>query len=334
MRAFEGAWRSSVSHYLGRRLNGEAALQACLYHYLLNSLPPTYRVFPEAVVHLGRNVQADAGKRKVVIDLLVEYDQRIVAGIELKFTPRGEPTSDHIRKDLTSLACLTSRRATDDRVAIEMPRFHSTADEPLRLSILPQRKLIFALYCSKQATSLSQDNFWKEPRRPSSGYWADRTAMPPNFGLALIRTSSEPAAEAKFYGPPFDRQHILAAHTSDAVAQVNAQGHAGLLAQPCHLSPAGRASRHAAGRNLAPTLVSWWTPHTAGATSLLNAMEGSLRRVGSRAPQAGSQRRPLRQGKPPQPRPAAHPAYVVFPPSSMNAVFPLFQNTKLSSAFA
>ena len=36
----------------------------------------------------------------------------------------------------------------------------------------------------------------------------------------------------------------------------------------------------------------------------------------------------------PQPRPATHPANVVFPPSSMNAVFPLFQNTKLSSAFA
>ena len=88
---------------------------------------------------------------------------------------------------------------------IEMPRFRSASNESLALSILPQRKLIFAAYCSDEALNFDKESFWSNPRRPTIGYWAERTKLPPNFGVALAKTTLEPSAETVFFGPPFER---------------------------------------------------------------------------------------------------------------------------------
>lgn len=205
LRAFTMAWTKTLDDYCGRSLNSEHCLQASLYHYLRGCLPSSYRVFCEAVVHFGINTATDTGKDKAVIDLLVEHDCKIVGAIEIKFTPRGEPAHEDICKDLVSLSTLTNRRTHADRVRVEMPRFRSANNEPLVLSILPQRKLIFAAYCSEETSALDKDMFWNSPRRPTIGYWAERNKFPPNLGVALAKTNLTPSAKPVFYGPPFER---------------------------------------------------------------------------------------------------------------------------------
>lgn len=205
LRAFSMAWTKTLDDYCGRTLNGEHSLQASLYHHLRGCLPSGFRVFCEAVVHFGTNTAADAGKDKAVVDLLVEHQSKVIGAIEIKFTPRGEPADEDIYKDLLSLSTLTSRRANADRVRIEMPRFRSASNESLTLSILPQRKLIFAAYCTDKAPDFEKESFWNDARRPDIGYWAKRTKLPPNFGVALAKTTLEPSAEPVFFGPPFER---------------------------------------------------------------------------------------------------------------------------------
>ena len=205
LRAFSMAWTKTLDDYCGRTLNGEHSLQASLYHHLRGCLPSGFRVFCEAVVHFGPNMARDAGKDKAVVDLLVEHECKVIGAIEIKFTPRGEPADEDIYKDLISLSTLTSRRAYADRVLIEMPRFRSASNESLTLSILPQRKLIFAAYCTDDARDFDKESFWNDDRRPDIGYWAGRTKLPPNFGVALAKTTLKPSAEPVFFGPPFER---------------------------------------------------------------------------------------------------------------------------------
>lgn len=205
LRAFSMAWTKTLDDYCGRSLNGEHSLQASLYHHLRGCLPSDFRVFCEAVVYLGTNIATDTGKDKAIVDLLVEHESKVIGAIEIKFTPRGKPADDDICKDLVSLSTLTSRRANADRVRIDMPRFRSASNESLTLSILPQRKLIFAAYCSEEKLNLDKESFWEEPRRPTIGYWAERNKLPPNFGVALAKTTLEPSAKAVFFGPPFER---------------------------------------------------------------------------------------------------------------------------------
>ncbi len=204
LQAFDIAWRQSIKDYEGRLINSEHCLQAALYCHLRGCLPESYRVFVEAVVRLGETGKTETGKNKVVIDLVVEEHGWMVAGIELKFTPRGEPTKEDIRKDLTSLAFLTSRRATNDQVTLEMPRFHHSEAEALRLRILPQRKLIFAAFCLKESMLLGKSLFWEETR-PVSGYWSEKKGIPTNFAVYLARTEGDGTASMDSYGLPLDR---------------------------------------------------------------------------------------------------------------------------------
>jgi len=215
LHVFRLAWQETVKDYSARRINGEHGLQASLYRHLLAQLPQRFRVFVEAVVRLGDTGVSDTSKKRVVVDLLIEANCKVVGAIEIKFTPRGQANDLAIRKDLTSLAFLTSRRARADKVTIDMPRYRGTGSEELALTILPQRKLIFAAYCGADASYASEQMFWQEPRRPQSGYWKDRTILPQNFGVALVTTSETFEPEATFFGPPF-RRLDGAANVTDA----------------------------------------------------------------------------------------------------------------------
>lgn len=191
LQALRAAWECCLTDYQGRRINGEHALQASLYRHLCNKLPSTYRVFTEAVIRLAATGVADTSKKRVIVDILIEHDSKVVGAIEIKFTPRGCARDDDIRKDLTSLAFLTNRRAMGDRVSIEMPRYRGTDAEPITLTVLPQRKLIFAAFCAADAIYAEEDAFWLGERRPASGYWKDRTSMPSNFGALIVTTSTD-----------------------------------------------------------------------------------------------------------------------------------------------
>lgn len=202
--AFAQAWQDCLADYAQRRLNTEHCLQAALYHHLRAHLPEDWRVFSEAVVQLGDSGRADTGKSKVVVDLLIENARRVIGAIELKFTPRGIPSRESMRKDLTSLAHITTRRATADRATLDCPRFRNQDDDGLPLRVLPQRKLIFAAIVSDEAPDVDRDGFW-QATRPNTGYWAERTSLPANFGVALGKATASGGIVEELYGPPFAR---------------------------------------------------------------------------------------------------------------------------------
>jgi hypothetical protein len=205
LRAFQSAWSKSIADYALRRLNAEHTLQSALYHHLRCELPADFNIYTEAVIRLSESAVEEAEKRKVVVDLLICDGTVIVAAIEIKFTPRGMPTIASLKKDVSSLSCISNRRNLEHRVSIEMPRFRSRDSDSLRLSILTHRKLIIAAYFDgREASALSSDSFWAEVK-PDSGYWKDSAERPKNLGVALARTDDSGQATAHFFGGPFER---------------------------------------------------------------------------------------------------------------------------------
>ena len=202
--AFNTAWRKSTKDYSDRIINSEHTLQSSVYHHLRSALRDDFRVFTEAVIQLPESVAAESEKRKIIVDLLVCYKKEIVAAIEIKYTPRGMPATDSVRKDILSLSRITNRLRLIDRVSVEMPRFRSSESAALVLSISPIRKLIFAAYCSKDSIGIQKQEFWGN-FRPSIGYWKESMSMPKNLGVALSHADDQGEAECEFYGGPFDR---------------------------------------------------------------------------------------------------------------------------------
>ena len=202
--AFQKAWLNSTKDYAALRINSEHTLQAALYHHLRLALPDGFSIFTEAVIRLPEQTANETGKQKVVVDLLVSHARQIVAAIELKYTPRGRPAESAVKKDLLSLSRVTNRRDTKDRVAIEMPRFRSEDADVLELSIAPQRKLVFAMYCKQEASEFDERKFWTWSK-PDTGYWADAKLQPRNLGVALARADKKGSAECEYFGGPFDR---------------------------------------------------------------------------------------------------------------------------------
>ena len=202
--AFQLAWRKTIEDYERRQINSEQCMQASLYRHLKNCLPASFSVFSEAVIRLGENAVSETNKQKVVVDLLICENTSIVAGIEIKYAPRGEPDPEKIRKDLTSLSHITNRRRHADRVKIEMPRFRQIDADTLELEILLQRKLIFAAFCSSVAPTLCEDDFWTN-FRPIHGYWKNTVTAPPNLCVALAQAADNGTALPRFFGPAFER---------------------------------------------------------------------------------------------------------------------------------
>lgn len=206
LRAFQSAWSWSISDYEQRRINSEHTLQSSIYHYLRASLPENYDVYTEAVIRLSEAATEMQSKRKVVVDLLVCLEREIIAAIELKYTPRGAPTLESLKKDVRSLSCITNRRNLENRVAIEMPRFRSSDGDSLRLSISRHRKLILAAYFNgRENCALSEGSFWRELRPEAGEYWSNFGHSPKDLGVALARTDDSGRADPCYFGGPFER---------------------------------------------------------------------------------------------------------------------------------
>ena len=201
---FMAAWQKCIDDYVERKINSEHCLQASLYRHLANALPKRYAIYAEAVVKLSEATKAAEAKDVAKVDLLICEEQVVVAAIEIKFTPRKAPKVPDVKKDLSSLACISNRRNLNERCLIAMPRFHSEDEPTLTLEIRSQRKLIFASFCTKESTAMQRGSFWKS-HRPESGYWEKCEAYPPNMCVAMAYTDDSGTACADFFGPGFDR---------------------------------------------------------------------------------------------------------------------------------
>ena len=205
--AFGVAWNSSLRDYQERRLNSERCLQASLYYFLRMHLSESYKIYIEAVVRYGE-ASGTKQRPKVQIDTLVCYKDEIIAAIELKYAPRGEPDVEKVKKDVLSLSRISNPKRLDERVSIELPRYRNSEGTPLKLRISPYRKLIFASYCQVETERLTNNKFW-ENYKPEIGYWCGALRNPPNIGIAIAYTREKGAIESKYFGPAFRRQGTL-----------------------------------------------------------------------------------------------------------------------------
>lgn len=99
------AWRQAIEEdYCSRRINSERSLQASLWSQLNQLLPrKTRQIFiePSMVVRGGET-------RKLLIpDLVICNTTHVIAVIELKYQPRGNPA---FAKDLATLTALAVHR--------------------------------------------------------------------------------------------------------------------------------------------------------------------------------------------------------------------------------
>lgn len=212
LRTFRAAWLATLDDYCNRRINSERCLQASLYRHLCNELSKienAYRVFVEAVVLIpiqndeGPDGQPKSKFKKVFIDTLICKGNSIVAAIEIKYVPRGNPKVSGIRKDLNSLSAIAKRKQIVDRIQIELPRYRSDVAKVLELNIHPTRKLILAAYC-KGTARLKKEGLWQN-HRPDSGRWQSRKTVPPQLGAAFALTSKDGQVKPDFFYPAFDR---------------------------------------------------------------------------------------------------------------------------------
>lgn len=201
---FKAAWLKSIEDYKKRKINSEHCLQASIYRHLVNEFPETYTVYAEAVVKLSEATKLSDEKTVAKIDLLICRNHDVVAAIEIKYIPRDKPKIKCVRKDLTSLSCISKRRDLGERCFIEIPRFRNEDSDVLALNVLSQRKLIFAAFCAEESTSMQPAAFWKA-HRPQTGYWERHESYPKNLCVAIAYANKNGEARTNFFAPGFAR---------------------------------------------------------------------------------------------------------------------------------
>lgn len=202
LRSFQQAWQASADDYALRRINSEHTLQASLYHHLRRGLADDFVVYTEAVVRLPKGALE---KSKFVLDLLICKGTEIIAGVELKYTPRAIPALDTLRKDVHSLSLLRNRRSREDRVTVEMPRFRSQDAQSMLFTISRRRKLLLGVYCQAELAEFDSGDWWGNVKPQGDNLWAAASASPPNLGVAVAGTKSDGTATCSFLGGPFLR---------------------------------------------------------------------------------------------------------------------------------
>ena len=220
--ALRVAWKEACIDYGARKLNSERSLQAALYFHMrsrLEAISPDFRIFIEAVVVVpavpaGPDRDAES-QRVIAIDTLVCLDRTILLAVEIKYTPRGFPNAEDLRKDLTSLDQIRNRRGEGVRIELKRHRDTEVCNSlPLRIS--PDARMALGIFCS-DSWRIDLADFWEACRPRNAGRWdkSFREHLPPKLGLCIAYApdpSGKPEpARSQFLGRPFadpDIAHI------------------------------------------------------------------------------------------------------------------------------
>jgi hypothetical protein len=125
------AWQASINNdYSSQRINSERSLQASFWSHLNNLLPHTRRLFIEPYIEIC----SSTGQKRVYPDLAVCNTKKVIAVLELKYTPRGRPKYE---KDIRNLADIARHRR---KIVVSNRRFRGlerdSQEYPLSKSIL------------------------------------------------------------------------------------------------------------------------------------------------------------------------------------------------------
>ena len=111
------AWQGCIeSDYLKQRINSERSLQASFWSQLNCKLPPTRRLFIEPPM----KVKTKNGIKRIIPDIVICNTKEVIAVIELKYLPRGQPK---FKKDIESLALISQKRK---QISVSNSRFRGT----------------------------------------------------------------------------------------------------------------------------------------------------------------------------------------------------------------
>lgn len=122
LQAFHGVTRL----YQQQLINSERSLQAAMWHELRQQFKransSTFKIYVEPRILLSEKGRLQA--RTVIPDLVICNDRAVIAVIELKFSPRGAPSS---RKDF---ATFTRMAKQHDQVTVQHTRWFG--EKPVR----------------------------------------------------------------------------------------------------------------------------------------------------------------------------------------------------------
>ena len=111
------AWNTCIKRdYNSQRINSERSLQASFWSHLNRLLPKNRRLFIEPAIRF----HGATGPQTLIPDIVVCNSQKIIAVIELKYTPRA---AAKYQKDMRSLAAIAENR---DQVEIANDRYRGS----------------------------------------------------------------------------------------------------------------------------------------------------------------------------------------------------------------
>ena len=111
------AWHQCIEEdYCNQRINSERSLQASFWSHINERLPRTRRLFIEPSL----SIQSRSGLKKIIPDIVVCNTREVIAVVELKYLPRGQPKH---QKDIDSLATIARYR---HRIHIANDRFRGS----------------------------------------------------------------------------------------------------------------------------------------------------------------------------------------------------------------
>jgi len=108
------AWEESIQlDYYNQRINSERSLQASFWSRLNFILSKNRRLFIEPTI----TITIDSGIKKLTPDIVVCNTKKVIAVIELKYSPRAQPK---FQKDIESLCSIARNR---EQIIISNERF-------------------------------------------------------------------------------------------------------------------------------------------------------------------------------------------------------------------
>ena len=140
------SWKQCIaSDYVNQRINSERSLQASFWSFLNKNIQKNRRLFIESPM----TVKTGNKTTKVIPDIIICSAYKVIAVIELKYLPRGQPK---YTKDIKTLAFISSNR---NKIRVSNKRFRGDAKERTEYSLSSNILFVWASVHAKEKTITS-----------------------------------------------------------------------------------------------------------------------------------------------------------------------------------
>ncbi len=139
------SWKQCIEKdYTNQRINSERSLQASFWSYLNKNIQTNRRLFIESPM----TIKTRGGTKKVIPDIIICSATKVIAVIELKYLPRGQPKH---QKDIQSLALIANNR---HKITVSNKRYRGDAKERTEYSLSSNILFVWASVHAKEKNRL------------------------------------------------------------------------------------------------------------------------------------------------------------------------------------